>query len=165
MTTMATRRESVPARPVAALVPLIRKELDAGTDHYREAGKLLLEAKALQHRTFKRWVEDTFPVSYMQASRYMRMAAAKSHTRVTFRKLEGDPTTRRKAHTQREATPAESRQVRDMACLVIQTGFKALVPRYHPDRPGGSAEQMTRLNQVRDMLLTQVNAWTIRLPH
>ena len=69
----------------------------------------------------------------------------------------------RKAHTRREATPDESRHVRDMALRVIQAGFKALAPRCHPDHPGGSVDQMTLLNQVRDLMLRRVNEWAITL--
>jgi hypothetical protein len=66
------------------LLPLIRRELAQGTAHYREAGRLLLEAKKpLPHGAFKRWVQDHCAVSYRQASNYMRMAA-KDETRFTW---------------------------------------------------------------------------------
>jgi hypothetical protein len=40
---------------------------------------------------------------------------------------------------------------RKLALLVIDTGFKALASKLHPDK-GGSRDAMARLNRVRDRL-------------
>jgi hypothetical protein len=73
------------ARPLAALVPLIRQDLDAakeaaasaGLPYYKAAGEKLLEAKGqLPHGEFKDWVGRNFTVGYAQASLYMKMVDA-----------------------------------------------------------------------------------------
>jgi hypothetical protein len=42
----------------------------------------------------------------------------------------------------------EGRELHDMACQIIDTGFKELAKEMHPDA-GGSHDDMARLNQVR----------------
>lgn len=48
---------------------------------------------------------------------------------------------------------AEERDVeRKLAQRLIDIGFKALATEFHPDKPGGSKDAMSRLNRVRDKL-------------
>jgi hypothetical protein len=152
--------QGVVVRTPQEVVPLIRRELEQGTEHYQAAGRLLLEAKAgLPHGAFKPWIREQFAISYKQASRYMRLAA-KGDMRVTFRDLEADPTTRRQVQQRKKArTPAETAQMREMAHLLITTGFRTLAARFHPDHPGGSVDAMARLNRVREGLMRQVISW------
>ena len=132
-----------PARPLPVLVPLIRQEHSIGTDHYRETGWLLLEAKrVLKHGGFQRWVEQTFrdDFSYRSALDYMRLAA-KKHQGAFLRQARQDPATRRNA---RRTAPA-ARGVKDedkgaiceMARDLIDAGHRALTVKLHPDKPGG----------------------------
>lgn len=158
------------ARPPELLVPLIQRELAAGADHYRAAGTLMLEAReGVKHGQFKRWIESNFrSISYRTAAGYMRVAGLKVQRVAPLREAVRDPATRRqhqrhqpRKQTVREADPEESRQVRDMALRVIQAGFKAVAPLCHPDRAGGSVEEMALLNHVRTWLLDVVNDSTV----
>jgi Protein of unknown function (DUF3102) len=165
-------------RPPAELAPLIRRELAQGTAHYREAGRLLLEAKkALPHGAFKRWVQDHCAVSYRQASNSMRMAAkdetrftwevnvngdpatCHAHYHYTLRDVNADPTTRRQIHPKRPRDEAEIDRMRELAHMVITAGFRAVALKLHPDHAGGSVQAMALLNKAREGLVQQVRRW------
>jgi hypothetical protein len=161
------RDPAVIARSPAVLVPLIRKEHAAGTEHYRETGKLLLEAKAhptMKHGDFKPWIARSFVFSYDSAKVYMRSATAKGEHAPSLRKVRRDPATRRQTHRRPrevEVSLPESRAIRDMALRIVQAGFKALAPACHPDHAGGSIEQMQVLNEARGFLQARLNEWPI----
>jgi hypothetical protein len=59
---------------------------------------------------------------------------------------------RRKAIEAERYTPAGRRLQRELGLQLIDIGWKALAKSMHPDR-GGSAEDMARLNRVRDQLI------------
>jgi hypothetical protein len=64
-----------PARRPAELVPLIQAKLLAGVTAYREAGKLLLEAKeSLDHGKWEAWLKKHFSLTGSTARRYMAVA-------------------------------------------------------------------------------------------
>ena len=46
----------------------------------------------------------------------------------------------------------EDRLIRELGVRLIDIGFKVLAGTLHPDKPGGSHEAMTRLNEVRRIL-------------
>lgn len=85
MTQLATVGNREIARPLKALVPLIREEIElgeqAGIEHYRRAGEMLLEAKG-QISTRNEWFvwlkqnfkKDGKPLSETTALRYMQLA-------------------------------------------------------------------------------------------
>jgi hypothetical protein len=57
-----------------------------------------------------------------------------------------------KARAMREQIREEKREAelqRQLGVQMIDTGFKALATKLHPDHNGGSTEAMARLNQVR----------------
>jgi hypothetical protein len=49
--------------------------------------------------------------------------------------------------------------VRRLARQVIEAGYRAVAMQVHPDKPGGSAVVMSRLNYTRSGLLTLVDGW------
>ena len=122
------------ARPLRILMPLIRKELSggdaAGLEHYRQAGKMLLEARE-QVAAYKwgAWLSQNFELSSKTAWRYMTLA-------------EG-------------GHPIELKQVvrlhRELAADLLNFGYRALATRLHPDH-AGSKDAMSRLNRVRTEL-------------
>lgn len=86
---LTTQADSSLARPLHVLVPLIRKDLEAGEEasrqaclpYYRAAGGKMLEAKGqLPHGEFVSWVERNFPVTYKHAQTYMKLAKATDDT-------------------------------------------------------------------------------------
>jgi hypothetical protein len=177
---LAVKDKAQIARPLPVLVPLIQVELlagkQAGLEHYRRAGELLLEARE-QVAAFKwgQWLSKNFDLSRSTAYEHMKLAE----------RLEQDPDLVRRggqsmrsitrpnakpahAHWQdvfeaaeqiavdefKEARQARADEVqlhRDLALELIDLGFKALATRLHPDR-GGSKDAMRRLNRVRDEL-------------
>jgi Protein of unknown function (DUF3102) len=69
------------ARPLRVLAPRIPDELaaaeQAGLEHYRRAGEMLLEAKEqLAHGSWLRWLSRNVELSDRTANRYMRLARA-----------------------------------------------------------------------------------------
>ena len=59
-------------------MPLIKNELvaanEAGLEHYRQAGEMLIEAKdQVPHGSWARWLTKNFELSHKQASRYMSL--------------------------------------------------------------------------------------------
>jgi hypothetical protein len=85
MPALATRTKTAIARPLKVLVPLIREELvageQAGLEHYRQAGDLLLEAKEqLAYGNWTKWLAQNFKdargvtLSPRTADRYMKLA-------------------------------------------------------------------------------------------
>jgi hypothetical protein len=170
------------ARPLKVLVPLIQRELsagdNAGLEHYRQAGEMLLEARE-QVAAFKwsGWLSKNFTLSRTTAWRYMRLAevadakpsrfasettvhGAIGERRSDFNQRTGAfrPVREFTAHVdtdrlgqERQVRDEEMRLHRELALELIDIGFKALATRLHPDR-GGSKDAMRRLNRVRDEL-------------
>lgn len=169
------------ARPLKVLVPLIQTELEegdqAGHEHYRRAGELLIEAKdQLEHGAFGKWLSKNFALSHSQANLYMRWARAHfeapGHTvqHASLSEMRGKTERTREQRqaehkfrkTLREVARDEFAQERktvdqeialhrELAEELIDLGFRALSMRLHPDR-GGSKDAMRRLNRVRDEL-------------
>lgn len=185
MAAPALREPTHISRPLKTLIPLIQSELqqgnNAGHEHYRLAGEMLIEAKEqVGHGGWNRWLSKNFELSPLTAQRYMRMARLHDEMRrgvtqsapTSISQMIGDTERRREGRQskQRQAFRSalrdvardefvQERQVRDqeielhrsMAGRLIDLGYKALAMELHPDR-GGTKEAMTRLNRVRDEL-------------
>jgi hypothetical protein len=178
-----TEQRKAVSRPLKVLVPLIQSELiqgdTAGLEHYRRAGRLLIESQInLIHESWVSWINKNFDLSLRTAQRYMRLArqeedradigADKTHNKINglFAAI-GEKTSNERRKPLHEAITrvnverfAEERRIkqeeikthREMALELIDLGYRALATRLHPDRRGGSREAMTRLNAVRDEL-------------
>lgn len=99
---------------------MIKAKLEAGVTAYRDAGKLLLEAKAgLKHGEFQPWIERHFKLSYTTATIYMRAAKVESAQPFkTLADVRSDPTTARqkqRRHEEPEERPATD--ARDLAAI------------------------------------------------
>jgi hypothetical protein len=167
------------SRPLKVLVPLIKDELaagdEAGLEHYRAAGQMLIEAKSqVADGSWGRWLNkhfEIFELNERTARRYMRLArfADKSDNVVrgtSYSKAIGEKPARSawssvhhaadrinvtRLVDERQARDDEIKLHRDLALQLIDLGYRALATRLHPDR-GGSRDAMTRLNTVRDEL-------------
>lgn len=164
------------ARPLKVLVPLIKDELgaadEAGLEHYRRAGEMLVEAKdQVAYGSWARWLTKNFELSQNTARRYMRFARLDTSTNVGgssgYVRATGEKRARSawkpifeaadRVNVSRLADERQSRRDdelklhREIALKLIDLGFKAMATALHPDR-GGSREAMTRLNVVRDEL-------------
>lgn len=177
---IATVRKTTVSRPLKVLVPLIKEELDAATEagleHYRRAGEMLVEAKdQLPHGSWTNWLTKNFELSKRTAMRYMRLARMADSDNSKYvgadtieTALEEHP--RRERHAtwgniraaadrvnvtrladERKSRDEEIKLHRDIALQLIDLGYRALATRLHPDR-GGSRDAMSRLNTVRDEL-------------
>jgi hypothetical protein len=182
-TAMQTQSRKV-ARPLKMLIPLIQGELqmgnDAGQEHYRRAGEMLIEAQDQVGRgNWSNWLKKNFDLGRSQA--YLYMGWARRHKEVSdgvgqmpksLREF-GGATERDREHRQskqqqdfrrtlrdvardefvqeRQTRDDEIRLHRELAEELVDIGFRALATRLHPDR-GGSKDAMTRLNRVRDEL-------------
>ena len=166
------------ARPLPTLVPLIRRELEAGDaagiEHYRKAGEMLIEAKEqCQHGEWTAWVERNFHLNIKSAQKYMRLAETSKTKRATFTTLSAavEPD-RHPGHRPAWQAPVqkavnaldveairadfqskvkEDRLIKELALQLIDIGYKVLASKLHPDK-GGSAEAMARLNKVKALL-------------
>lgn len=183
---IAERPEQEVGRPLKVLVPLIKQELtrgdNAGLEHYRRAGEMLLEAKAQVERGhWTAWIRRNFGMSEATVKRYMKLAEVMEHEngkvrRRTFTTLSEATEPARANHQPQWHEPVreavarvdvdklaqerlklaqEQKLMRDLALQLIDIGYKALATKLHPDR-GGSSEAMTRLNRVRQMLRAAV---------
>jgi hypothetical protein len=171
------------ARPLKTLVPLIQSELqqgnNAGHEHYRRAGEMLIEAKdQVGHGGWTRWLAKNFDLSQRTAQDYMRwareeqMRGGAAHMPQSMHDFTGHRERKREERqsTQQQAfkrvlrdvaadTFVQERQARDdeiqlhreLAEELVDIGYRALATKLHPDR-GGSKEAMARLNRVRDDL-------------
>lgn|SRR5262245_16534941 len=184
MATVAIRKTQI-ARPLKVLIPLIQGELqmgnEAGHEHYRHAGQMLIEAKEqVGYGGWGRWLAKNFDLSHRQANEYMRWAREHDENRgaaakVTYASLRAMSGHTERARENRQSTQQQAfrrvlrdvarddfvqeRQARDdeiklhreLAEELIDLGYRALATRLHPDR-GGTKDAMTRLNRVRDEL-------------
>jgi hypothetical protein len=181
---VAVIRKTQVARPLKVLIPLIQGELqqgnDAGREHYRQVGEMLLEAKdQVGHGAWGRWLSKNFELSHRQANEYMRWArerqnsaAGSKPTYTSLREFRG-ATERDREHSQSKQQQQFRRVLRevarddfvqerqdrkdelalhqDLAVELVEIGYRALATRLHPDR-GGTKDAMARLNRVRDEL-------------
>lgn len=179
------RNKTQVARPLKVLIPLIQGELqqgnDAGREHYRRAGEMLIEAKEQVARGgWGRWLIKSFDLNERTAQRYMQWARSYESSRhgvsetpyTSIRHMTGDTdrTREQRQSTQQQAFRrvlrdvareefVQERQTRDdevkvhreLAEELIDIGYRALATKLHPDR-GGSKDAMARLNRVRDEL-------------
>jgi hypothetical protein len=177
---VAVIRKTQVSRPLKVLVPLIKDELvagnDAGLEHYRRAGEMLVEAKEqVPYGSWARWLTKNFELSQNQAIRYMRLARMVKNDDF---KITPEGESLKKAIGEKEYRPraawdpvhkaadkvnvtrlADERQTRDdeiklhreLALKLIDLGYRALATKLHPDQ-GGSRDAMARLNAVRDQL-------------
>lgn len=174
---VATAERMQVARPLKMLVPLIKEELqagdDAGLEHYRRAGEMLVEAKEqVAHGEWKGWVERNFHLSYTSAKRYMVLASQDQKARArpfsSMREAIGGRGTGKVSWQQpvqqiasrvnvdalakeRQDREREQQLLRKLSHQLIDIGYKVLAAKLHPDK-GGSAEAMARLNKVRNLL-------------
>jgi hypothetical protein len=179
MTTPAITEHKHLARPLKVLVPLIRQEIEAGDqagiEHYRRAGEMLLEAKEqLSYGEWIPWLKRNFELSRTTANRYMKLAQAGQKNRARrISTLSELIEPHRESHHQpawhepvresinkvnveklvqeRQDREKEERLVKEVAIRLIDIGYRALAAKLHPDK-GGSAEAMARLNKARDLL-------------
>jgi hypothetical protein len=157
-------------------VPLIQEQLqegnDAGLEHYRQAGELLIEVRdSAQVPEFKwgKWLKANCALSRSTAYDYMLLAermADPSFVRapgqtlwsVTRAKEQKRRKARREAFklhksvdlfdVRKQDRAEELTLLRKLAIELIDVGFKALATRLHPDH-GGTENAMRRLNRVR----------------
>lgn len=172
-------------RPLKTLIPMIQSEIqqgnEAGQEHYRRAGNMLIEAKdQVGYGGWSRWLSKNFDMSDRTASRYMRWAreyydsghgAAEVPYR-SLRQMDGDTDRQREQRNseqrkafqrvlrdvladnfvqERQTRDAEIQLHRDLAEELVDLGYRALATKLHPDR-GGTKDAMVRLNRVRDEL-------------
>jgi len=184
MTNLALRKTQV-SRPLKILVPLIQSELqlgnNAGQEHYRVAGEMLIEAKQqVAYGAWGKWLRKNFDLSHDTASIYMRLAEAHRDFSTGGRKELPRSMSEMRGKTERERERYQSKQQqafrrvlrdvarddfvqerqarddeiklhRELAEELVDLGYRALATRLHPDR-GGSKDAMSRLNRVRDEL-------------
>jgi hypothetical protein len=170
------------ARPLRVLVPLIKDELakghEAGIEHFRRAGAMLLEAKdQVRPGEWHRWLGRNFTLTIRTAAAHMQLAresaahtkrATHATTYSEFRQPDRHPGHRISWHEpveriladrvdfdrlarERQSRDKEDRLVRQLAHQVIDIGYRVLSTKLHPDK-GGSQEAMSRLNRVRTQL-------------
>lgn len=173
------------ARPLKVLIPLIQGELqqgnEAGLEHYRRAGQMLIEAKdQIAYGGWGRWLTKNFDLSQVTARVYMRWAREhdqfdRGSIEPPYRSLnqmrggtERDRENRQSRQHQdfqrvlrdvarddfvkeRQSRDNEIQLHRDLADELIDIGYRALATKLHPDR-GGTKDAMARLNRVRDEL-------------
>ena len=182
MNVAVVRKQHQIARPLKVLVPLIQNELsaatEAGLDHYRRAGELLVEVKdsgQVSYGSWGRWLSQHFKLSQVQARRYMRLARTPEpyadtsivHDRTLTGAIGERPSQHRakwkalfeeaekvdvpRLADERQMTENEVKLRREMAQTLIDLGYRAMATKLHPDR-GGSRDAMMRLNEVRDQL-------------
>lgn len=160
------------ARTLRILVPLIKKDLQdgneaaerAGLPYYRAAGEKLLEAKAqMKHGEFTPWVQRNLKIKDRQARYYMRLAeasAVQNGNALPFSSLREFIRHDTKARPRVDDAQLAQAEERERAAEekinieIVQAGYRALVAKYHPDKPGGSNELMARLNKGRERLLS-----------
>ena len=177
---IATRGSTTIARPLNVLVPMIREELqagnDAGLEHYRRAGEMLLEAKEqVPVGKWRAWVDHNFHLGLTTADRYIKLAKSDtgrarqgesttlsafvepdrpSHHRPTWHEPVRQITNRVNVEalaSEERARKQEQQLIRQLGNQLIDIGYKVLATKLHPDK-GGSTEAMGRLNRVRELL-------------
>ena len=191
MTDVTQAQTTAVARPLKVLVPLIKKDLEeiheaeqqAGMEHKRHCGELMIEAKAqLSRGEFMPWIKRNFPnISHRYATEWMNLAHVTEtgtpipiSIREVVEKTRNNPNYGKPASWQQPVREAlgnvdmklmnlrkaemarqEERALeRKLALQLIDIGYKALATKLHPDK-GGSRDAMARLNTVRNRLRSQ----------
>ena len=147
---------------------------EAGIEHYRRAGEMLIEAKEQVGRgEWGGWIKRNFHLSRNQATDYMKLVKAiELSPRRQFSSLREatrpDATSHGPAWQQpvqqitarvdvgalardRQDKEREQQTLHKLSHQLIDIGYKVLAAKLHPDK-GGSAEAMARLNKVRSIL-------------
>ena len=166
------------ARPLKVLVPLILEEIRLGQEaakpFYAHAGELLLEAKSqIKHGDWEPWIRENLRIAPRTAREWMQYAQTSTAenqngaTGAVFSKPPGLRETTRPNYRppgKRFAKPKPHAHAKDahakdgrsdqqeLANRLVDTGYKVLAKELHPDKPGGSTEAMSRLNEVRSLL-------------
>jgi hypothetical protein len=176
--TAQAQQTSRVVRPLKVLVPLIRNDLAqgneaaqrAGMPYYRAAGEKLIEAKAqLEHGQFGRWVKRNFDISDRQARTYMAYAHVQNGGALPFSSLRDflrqtskpriPQSDEYKGFSEAEAKQnAEVNARQGLTKKIIETGYRLLAAKFHPDK-GGSAEAMARLNNAREWARRELGLW------
>jgi ATP phosphoribosyltransferase regulatory subunit HisZ len=158
---------------------------NAALPYFAAAGEKMIEARTQMKATeFDSWTKRNFNVGIRQANEYMNYARHNSDSSI----VANVTTLRQVIHTTRNnpnygkpaswqspvreaigrvdinalkqaalAREAERALQRKLSLSLIDIGYKALASKLHPDK-GGSAEAMTRLNRVREILKKAVTA-------
>jgi hypothetical protein len=105
------------AVPPTALIPLIQGELqmgnDAGHEHYRRAGEMLIEAKEqVSYGQWGQWLTKNFDLSSRQAQVYMQWARH-SQKRVGDAQAGFGSLSQMTGHTERRREFQQSKQAQD----------------------------------------------------
>ena len=173
------KQDKAVARPLKVLVPMIKEELQAGEQaglqHYRRAGEMLIEAKEqVEMGHWGDWLEDHFHLTANTARVYMRLARApQKNAGVRFENLSQflgdkrvnhepaysepvkaalpDPALKERLMQDTQKRTEEAKLARELGLKLIDIGYKVLATQLHPDK-GGSKEAMERLNSVRERL-------------
>jgi hypothetical protein len=177
--TQETTSQAV-ARPLKVLVPLIKQDIQemqeitdrAVSPFYLSIGEKLLEAKEQgMHGYWKIWLRDNFKLSTRTAERYMNYASqTKNDTTVSHlsyaehlhnkkQQAKLKPKTEQAsaqngtttAQVESEAAKLEKEKLRGIASKIIDTGYKVLSKRMHPD-VGGDAMDFNRLKTATTQL-------------
>jgi hypothetical protein len=111
---LALRKTQQISRPLKVLIPLIQGELqqgnNAGQEHYRRAGEMLIEAKEqVAYGGWGRWLTKNFDLSIRTAQDYMRWAREHDQKRgpaaqtayTSMREMTGHTERRRRRKRQR----------------------------------------------------------------
>jgi len=185
MPSVAVRKTEI-ARPLKVLVPLIQSELqqgnNAGHDHYRRAGEMLIEAKEqVAYGGWNKWLAKNFELNPRTAQVYMQWARVHHEKRVgasqaspytSLRHMTGHTERAREQYQskQQEAfrrvlrdvardTFVQERQARDDEIALHRELAEELVDLGYRALAtrlhpdrGGSKDAMSRLNRVRDEL-------------
>ena len=174
------------ARPLKTLIPMIQSELqqgnNAGREHYRRAGEMLIEAKEqVGHGGWGRWLSKNFDMHGNTARIYMRWAreyadfhsgAVKAQPPSSLRQMTGDCERDREERRSKQQQDfrrvlrdvarddfVQERQVRDDEVSLHRELAEELVDLGYRALAtrlhpdrGGSKDAMARLNRVRDEL-------------
>jgi hypothetical protein len=166
------------ARPLKVLVPLIQKDLlngkaaaeEAGLPYYKAAGEKLREAKGqMKHGEFTPWIKKNFKLSERTARVYMGFSKAteavesQNGSALPFSSLRDAQRqqSKRLSNEERENIGrrkkdldnriAEDKSYKRICILLIDTGYKTMAIKLHPDK-GGSANDMVLLSRARTAL-------------
>jgi len=182
MAELAVKKDNAIARPLHALIPLIRKEIElgiaAGAEHFRKAGEYLWEAKEQVENesddldAWREWLADNFDFSFKTADSWMKLAgsgkrASTVRTLSQFTHPNRDPGHRPTWHEPVKAAvktlnverlTAEKQNKEREAKLIRELGLRLIDIGYKVlaqqlhPDKGGSRDGMARLNRVRDLL-------------
>jgi hypothetical protein len=177
-----TKTDKRVARPLSVIAGLIKKERqhadEDSKDHWKQIALLLVEAFVHFNgnwKEFEKWFDgEQFDFGFRSARDKLRalnnvekVAAAKSIPFWKARKpdhtyTEPEDEVREKVRKSVEFSRRimaeaavkrdESDAIRKLALQIVDVGFKLLSTKFHPDRRGGSADAMRRLNAARALL-------------